>query len=364
MNQLTLEKNRLFYYLENIKSENLGFSFSLLLHLLLLLFAIGLPNFFDPQPISIPTIIPIEIINISEVTSIPKKINEIKPAEIQQKKVKEKKFNSSDIQEIQKVDIKEKPIIKIKKIEKNETPKQDIVIKEKKEIPIKLEKEKLKIDTNQVESLPTKKIKPKLKPKPNLLIEEIKKQPEVTVKAKLKTKPNTVIKKLEKKPDVEIKPKTKPMQDPELQRASLLKDLRNERTTQKIENEIEKKELEIIESPNEETSTKNAQLSISEIDLLRQQLSSCWNAPAGAVIEMGMVVKISAKLKQNRRVLENSVRIVDTNISINNPFYKSVTESAMRTLYNPACSILKLPKEKYDNWKKLTIKFDYSWITK
>ena len=167
MNQLTLEKNRLFYYLENIKSENLGFSFSLLLHSLLLLFAIGLPNFFDPQQISIPTIIPIEIINISEVTSIPKKINEIKPAEIQQKKVKEKKFNSSDIQEIQKVDIKEKPIIKIKKIEKNETPKQDIVIKEKKEIPIKLEKEKLKIDINQVESLPTKKIKPKLKPKPN-----------------------------------------------------------------------------------------------------------------------------------------------------------------------------------------------------
>ena len=118
MNQLTLEKNRLFYYLENIKSENLGFSFSLLLHLLLLLFAIGLPNFFDRQPINIPTIIPIEIINISEVTSIPKKIKEtkpeeIKPAEIKQQKVEEKKFNSSDIQEIQKVDIKEKPKIKL-----------------------------------------------------------------------------------------------------------------------------------------------------------------------------------------------------------------------------------------------------------
>ena len=37
-------------------------------------------------------------------------------------------------------------------------------------------------------------------------------------------------------------------------------------------------------------------LSISEIDLLRQQLSSCWNAPAGAVIERGMMVTISAKL--------------------------------------------------------------------
>ena len=28
-------------------------------------------------------------------------------------------------------------------------------------------------------------------------------------------------------------------------------------------------------------------LSISEIDMLRQQLSSCWNAPAGAVINIG-----------------------------------------------------------------------------
>ena len=336
MNQLTLEKNRLFYYLENIKSENLGFSFSLLLHSLLLLFAIGLPNFFDPQPISIPTIIPIEIINISEVTSIPKKINEIKPAEIQQKKVKEKKFNSSDIQEIQKVDIKEKPIIKIKKIEKNEIPKQDIVIKEKKEIPIKLEKEKLKIDTNQVESLPTKKIKPKLKPKPN-----------------------PVIKKLEKKPDVEIKPKPKPKQDPEFIIASMLKDLRNERTTQKIENENEKKESEIIENLKEESSNENAQLTINEIDLLRQQLSSCWIAPAGSVIKKGMFVKIKANITRERRVFENIVHIHATNISKNNPFYKSITESAMRTLLHPNCTPLKLPEDKYATWKELTITLDY-----
>ena len=99
MNLLTLDKNRLFDYLENIKSENLGFSFSFLLHSFLLLFAIGLPNFFDPKPISIPTIIPIEIINVAEVTSIPNKIKEtkskeIKPAKIEQQKVEEKKFNS------------------------------------------------------------------------------------------------------------------------------------------------------------------------------------------------------------------------------------------------------------------------------
>jgi len=376
VNQLTLEKNRLFYYLENIKSENLGFSFSFLLHSLLLFLAIGLPNFFDSKPISIPTIIPIEIINLSEVTSISTKIKEKKPAEIQQqevkekifnssniqeiKKVKEKKFNSSDIQEIKKVDIKEKPKININKIEKKATPKQDIVIKEKIEVPIKPEKEKIKIDSNQVESLPTKKIKPKLKPKPNPIIEKPEKKLDVAVKTKLKPKPNPIIKKPQKQQDVIVRPKPKPMQDPEFSIASMLKDLRYEQTTQKNQNIIEKKELQITENYNEESSNENAQLSISEIDLLRQQLSSCWNAPAGALIEKGMVVKISAKLKQNRRVLENSVRIVDTNISKSNSFYGPITESAMRTLLNPECIPLKLPEDKYQLWKSLTITFDYS----
>ena len=101
-------------------------------------------------------------------------------------------------------------------------------------------------------------------------------------------------------------------------------------------------------------------MSISEIDLLRQQLSSCWNAPAGAVIERGMKVTISAKVQQNMRVFDNSVRIVDTNIPKNNAFYGPITDSAMRTLLNPECTPLKLPKDKYNLWKNLTITFDYS----
>ena len=101
-------------------------------------------------------------------------------------------------------------------------------------------------------------------------------------------------------------------------------------------------------------------LSISEVDLLRQQLSSCWNAPAGAVINIGDKVTISAKVQQNMKVFENSVRIVDTNISKSNPFYGPITDSAMRTLLNPECTPLKLPKDKYNLWKNLTITFDYS----
>ena len=137
----------------------------------------------------------------------------------------------------------------------------------------------------------------------------------------------------------------------------MLKDLRNEKSNNVIEeeeNEEEKKQT----GKNEQS--ENMALSISEIDLLRQQLSSCWNAPAGAVINVGDKVTISAKIQQNMKVFENSVRIVDTNISKSNPFYGPITDSAMRTLLNPECTPLKLPKDKYNLWKNLTITFDYS----
>ena len=73
-----------------------------------------------------------------------------------------------------------------------------------------------------------------------------------------------------------------------------------------------------------------------------------------------MVVKIGAKVKQNKKILENSVRIIDTNISKSNSFYGPITESAMRTLLNPECIPLKLPEKKYNLWKNLTITFDHS----
>ena len=60
------------------------------------------------------------------------------------------------------------------------------------------------------------------------------------------------------------------------------------------------------------------------------------------------------------KVFQNSVRIIATNIPKSNAFYGPITDSAMRTLLNPECTPLKLPKEKYSLWKNLTITFDYS----
>jgi len=330
MNFLVLRKYKIFSYTENIKSENLGLYFSFVLHFSILLLAIGLPSFLNQKSISIPNIIPIEIINVSEITSIPKEIKETKLAETKQIKIKEKKFNSSDNQEIKKIEVKDNTKIQNEIVEKKIISKENFLIKEKKKIPIDLRKD-------NIENLQIKKIKPKLKPK----IAENNKN--------LKINSDTI-----------SKPKPVPKKEPDFNIASMLKDLRNEKINQKIESDTDSKSEDRVNKEKENTSLENAQLSISEIDLLRQQLTSCWIAPAGAVIEKGMLVKVSAKLKQNKRILENSVRIVDTNISKSNSFYGPITESAMRTLLNPECIPLKLPEDKYNLWKNLTITFDYS----
>ena len=78
-----------FNFIENSQPNHLGIYFSLLLHLSILLFAVGLPDFFKPKTIPIPQVIPIEILNISDVTSLtPKKEN----TEIESKEVKEHKL--------------------------------------------------------------------------------------------------------------------------------------------------------------------------------------------------------------------------------------------------------------------------------
>mgnify|MGYP006872157304 CR=1 FL=1 len=59
---------KVFDFIDNTKPAYFGIYFSLFFHLSILLFAIGLPDFFKPNKIPMPQIIPIEILNISDVT--------------------------------------------------------------------------------------------------------------------------------------------------------------------------------------------------------------------------------------------------------------------------------------------------------
>ena len=338
---------RVFDFIDNAKPTHLGIYFSLFFHLSILLFAFGLPDFFKPNKIPMPQIIPIEILNISDVTSLAPKKEILETNINQSKKIKQKKFNSSENTEVQKIDLQEKPK---KNITQNEnktdntfaTPKLGI-----KKINISKEEKITKLETIKVD-----KIKPKLKPKP---IEKIEPKSDMTIQNKIKPE----IKKNEEKKIID-KPKPIQKPQPDFNIASVLKDLRNEEVSNIIEDDNNEKKLE---NNKDETNIKeNLEVSISEMDLVIQQLRSCFNPRAGTQIIGDEMVKIRAKIDRAAYVRKDTVQIIDTNISKSNPYYKAITESAVATLYNPLCSQLKLPLNKYESWKDLKITIDYSWI--
>jgi len=339
---------RVFDLIDNAKPTHLGIYFSLFFHLSILLFAIGLPDFFKPNKIPMPQIIPIEILNISDVTSLAPKKETLETNKNESKKIKQKKFNSSENTEIQKIDIQEKPK---KNIIQNENKNDNTFVTpelETKKINISKKEKIIKLQTIKED-----KIKPKLKPKP--IEKKIEPKSDMIIQNKIKPeiKINEENKSLDKPKPIE-KPK------PDFNIASVLKDLRNEEVSNIIEDKINEEKLQNNE---EETNIKeNLEVSISEMDLVIQQLRSCFNPRAGTQIIGDEMVKISAKIDRAANVRKDTVQIIDTNISKSNPYYKAITESAVATLYNPLCSQLKLPLDKYESWKNLKIIIDYSWI--
>ena len=118
-----------------------------------------------------------------------------------------------------------------------------------------------------------------------------------------------------------------------------------------FENQIAKA-LQNPSRPNDPTR----ELSMSVIDLLRQQIRKCWNVTAGAKDAHNMTVEIEVTMNQDgtvrRAEIRNTMRIgVD-------PFYQAFAESARRAVLNPQCQPYKLPPDKYDQWRDLVLNFD------
>ena len=98
-----------------------------------------------------------------------------------------------------------------------------------------------------------------------------------------------------------------------------------------------------------------SQLTASEIDLVREQLSRCWNINAGARDAKDLVVEIRAQVQQDGTVTRAD--IVDAGRAASDPLFRAAAESARRTFFNPNCTPLKLPPEKYATWKDLVVDF-------
>jgi hypothetical protein len=97
------------------------------------------------------------------------------------------------------------------------------------------------------------------------------------------------------------------------------------------------------------------QLTASEMDLVREQIARCWNINAGARDAKDLVVEIRASVNPDGTVTRAD--IVDTGRANSDPLFRAAAESARRAFFNPACTPLKLPPEKYATWKDMVVDF-------
>lgn len=267
------------------------------LHLSFMVFAmIGLPNLAE-KPLVTPKNIVVDLVAPSELTAAPNSTKEKKQPKPPEKKPEKK--------------VEDKP----KPAPKSEPKKIDQAV---------LKKEK-----------PVEKVKPEPVP------------PKETVKKKKAEK------KIEKKkePPKETKPA-----EPE-QFSSLLKNLVGEEETPKPT-----PKTPAVDAPLDPTkdsgvaSVISDNLTLSQADALRYQLSQCWSVPVGAMDAENLTVEILATVGPDRVV--RTTDIVDKARYNRDPFFRTAAESARRALLNPRCSPLALPEDKYDLWKTMRIRFN------
>ena len=70
MDRINYNSLKIINFFENLNPKTSGVVFSTLIHLIILLFMVGLPNFFSPKEIYVPNVIPIEILNVDENTNL------------------------------------------------------------------------------------------------------------------------------------------------------------------------------------------------------------------------------------------------------------------------------------------------------
>jgi outer membrane biosynthesis protein TonB len=236
-------------------------------------------------------------------------------------------------------------------VEKTPEPVPEPVIK-----PVKEEKAVAIPDVKAPEPAPKPKPKPivaKKKPEPP-------RKPRPRPKMKPKPKPKKIVRKPPKKPK-----KNKPKPPPKDDFASVLKTvekLKPRPAPPKPEKKIKKDQpfAKIAQVLKRKPTTRprriGAVLSSSELDRVRQQIEQCWSLPAGARGAEDMVVEIRTVVNPDGRV--RMADIVDSARLSQDPFFRAMAESARRAVMNPRCQPLRLPLDKYSEWRVMVLNFD------
>ncbi len=271
-----------------------------LLHgIVILVLLIGLPSFLRRE-LEPPPIIPIEIVNISDLTQAP--------------------------------DLKVKP--------KDDSPKEEPKDKPQPPEP-----------TPVAEKTPDP--EPEEKPDPEPVVE-----PELTMDDLLspivEEKPKEEKPKEAPKEKPKDKPKKKKKKKPKKDFMKLLNNIDKTESSSEGPTQPEQDES----STADHAANHVGELSITEMDLIRRQLEACWNAPAGA--KDGKDLNVDVRLVIGPDAVVQSVKIEKTSKPMSDPYMRAYADSAVRAAKNPKCSPLKLPLDRYEAWKDTVINFDLS----
>ena len=284
---------------------------------------------FEKKISDIPMILPIEMFIIEEETAAPEfveEINEIVPTfQEEAPKQNETKAIEPELKEIT-----------------SQEPIDQIIQDTNEEVLIDNSADK----TN--EFIIDEKVKPEIKKPEKETPPPI--ENDFEIKLKQKPEPKEI---LEPKKDIEIVVKKKPVKKT-FNVSTVLKDLENQ-------NKEFKKEQEVSEVKQEEVFTEKVgpTMTISEIDLLRQQLHGCLNLNVGVANLKEIKPVIYIEVNPDRTV--KSSKVVNKE-KLNDPSFRTAAEAAMRAVNNPDCSPLLLPEDKYEQWKEINFTFDFSWM--
>ena len=206
-------------------------------------------------------------------------------------------------------------------------------------------------------------------PKPEAAPEPLPKPIKVQPDLKPEPKPEPKVQAPPPRALADVKPERKPKPaDPFASVLRTLEDLK--RPSQPPETSKEQAKPQPKPQPNENFEQQIAKalssaqrpfdasqsLSISEIDLVRQQIAACWNLPVGAKDAENLVIEIRVVMNSDGSVRE--ARIQDQGRMGRDPFFRAAAESALRAVLNPRCNPLKLPPEKYAQWQTMTLSFN------
>ena len=137
----------------------------------------------------------------------------------------------------------------------------------------------------------------------------------------------------------------------------LLKNLTAKATAQeKQDTPAKPKQVATAAASAQPNAPLGSQLTTSEKDTIVAQIEKCWSPPLGAKDAKNLVITLRVQLASDGTA--QTVQVVDQGRYNSDGFFRAAADSAVRAIHNPNCVPLKVPPDKFDEWKNMTLNFD------